>query len=283
MDCDPVCSNMKPAIKKSFLGDPRSGSNKEGVETLVLSKTEESGVLFCQRLKYIVKSIQVPDEKEAEPFISQPLNCKTSVKKIISETPVKKYICKLCGMEYLRNLNLVRHMRIHTGEVPYVCELCGKGFRRKDWLRIHSSVHTGNKQKRSKGYSCDECGKKFTSFTELQSHVYKHRGERPFACMHCDKKFFSKAYLRRHHSDSHSANKRFCCPVCGCGFSRLYTMQKHIRTHTRVKPFSCPDCRKNFSNKYCMNVHRKRHLAKSWCNAHTWMSHEFQIYSVCFY
>ncbi|XP_016330163.1 gastrula zinc finger protein XlCGF49.1-like isoform X1 [Sinocyclocheilus anshuiensis] len=261
MDWHPVCIDMKPAIKTSFLGDPRSGSNKEGVETLVLSKMEESGVLFCQQLKYRVKSIQVPDESpldiktEAEPFISQHLNC--------SKTSVKKYICKLCGMEYRQNISLVRHMRIHTSEAPHVCELCGRGFRRKDWLQLHSSVHTGNKRKPTKSFSCDECGKKFTGFTALQSHLYKHRGERPFACVHCDKTFYSQTNLKRHQVDSHSDNKAFCCPVCGSRFSRLFSLQKHTRTHTRERPFSCPDCGKTFSHKYSMNMHRKRHSAKS--------------------
>ncbi|XP_016144346.1 gastrula zinc finger protein XlCGF8.2DB-like isoform X4 [Sinocyclocheilus grahami] len=280
MDWHPVCIDMKPAIKTSFLGNPRSGSNKEGVETLVLSKMEESGALFCQQLKYRVKCIQVPDESpldiktEAEPFISQHLNC--------SKTSVKKYICKLCGMEYRQNISLVRHMRIHTSEAPHVCELCGRGFRRKDWLQLHSSVHTGNKRKPMKSFSCDGCGKKFTGFTALQSHLYKHRGERPFACVHCDKTFYSQTNLKRHQVDSHSDNKAFCCPVCGSRFSRLFSLQKHTRTHTRERPFSCPDCGKTFSHKYSMNSHRKRHSAKSKCNAHSCMSHEFLIYSVCF-
>ncbi|KAF4106091.1 hypothetical protein G5714_013753 [Onychostoma macrolepis] len=227
MDWHPDCIDMKPVIKKYFPGDPRSGSNKKGVETLVLSKMEESGVLFCQRLKYTEKSTPVPDESpldiktKAETFISQPLNyIKTSVKKVSSETPVKKYICKLCGMEYRQNISL-----------------------------------------NLKNHVCGECGKKFPGSTSLQSHLYKHRGERPFACAHCDKKFFSQTNLNRHHKDSHSG-KRFCCSVCGSGFSRLTTLQKHSRIHTGERPFSCPDCAKTFPYKYTLNMHLKLHAAK---------------------
>ncbi|XP_042625386.1 oocyte zinc finger protein XlCOF6.1-like [Cyprinus carpio] len=231
---------MKPAIKKYFPGDPRSESNKKGVETLVLSRMEESGVLFCQRLKYGVKTIQVPDEShpdiKTEASIAHPSNCST-IKKYHSKTPVQKYICKLCGIEYRQSISLVRHMRIHTGEAPYICE-----HRRKDWLQLHSSVHTGNKRKPAKSFSCHKCGKKFTGSTALQSHLYRHRGERPFVCAHCDKTFYSQTNLKRHQVDSHSDDKPFCCPVCGSRFSRLFTLQKHMRTHTGEIPFSCPDC-----------------------------------------
>ncbi|KAI2658082.1 hypothetical protein H4Q32_009551 [Labeo rohita] len=268
MNCHPDCIDMKPVIKTSFLGDPRSGSNKEGVETLVLSKMEESGVIFCQRLKYRVKNIQVPDERpldvktEAELSISKPSNfSKTPVKKHSTQTPVKEYICKLCGMEYRQNISLVRHMRIHTGEAPHVCELCGRAFRRKDWLQLHRSIHTGNKRKLVKSFSCHECGKKFTGSTALQSHLYKHRGERPFACVHCGKTFYSQTNLKRHQVDSHSDGKPFSCPVCGSGFSRLFSLEKHMRIHTGEMPFSCLDCGKTFRHKYSMDVHRKQHSA----------------------
>uniref|UniRef100_A0A8C1V9P7 C2H2-type domain-containing protein n=1 Tax=Cyprinus carpio TaxID=7962 RepID=A0A8C1V9P7_CYPCA len=65
-----------------------------------------------------------------------------------------------------------------------------------------------------------ECGKKFTGSTALQSHLYRHRGERPFVCAHCDKTFYSQTNLKRHQVDSHSDDKPFCCPVCGSRFSQ---------------------------------------------------------------
>ncbi|ROK15707.1 Zinc finger protein 718 [Anabarilius grahami] len=250
----PDCSDMKPS--ENFLGVSMSESTKEGIETLVLSKMEGSAVLFCQRLKYRVKTIQVPDgspsviKTENEPSIFLPSNRR--------KTPGKKFSCKLCGMEYQRSLGLVRHMRIHTGEAPYTCELCGMGFRRSDWLKIHITIHTGNKRKHMKRFSCDQCGKKFTGSTALQSHLYKHRGERPFACAYCDKTFLSQANLNRHHADCHS-EKQFCCPMCGIGFSRCSTLQKHMRIHTGERPFSCPDCGKTFPYKYSLDMHSKLH------------------------
>jgi hypothetical protein len=40
---------------------------------------------------------------------------------------------------------------------------------------------------------CDICGAPFTSKTELNAHMRRHLGERPYKCDHCDKAFTSKS------------------------------------------------------------------------------------------
>lgn len=36
--------------------------------------------------------------------------------------------CEVCGKEFLRRADMVKHLRTHTGERPYKCEICGFGF-----------------------------------------------------------------------------------------------------------------------------------------------------------
>ncbi|TST98564.1 Cadherin-23 [Bagarius yarrelli] len=90
----------------------------------------------------------------------------------------KKFVCNLCGMEYLRNRSLIIHMRIHTGETPYKCEVCDKGFRRSDWLSKHMKIHKGTSQnnRSKKLYSCDHCEKVYTCKTFILSHLRTHTG-----------------------------------------------------------------------------------------------------------
>ncbi|XP_073776395.1 zinc finger X-chromosomal protein [Danio rerio] len=257
----PDCINMKPVIKneESF---QESESTNNDVETLVLSKIEGSAALFCQRLKYEVKTIQESDQSSSDTEPEASVSKSGKRKKRSKKTPGKKYVCKLCGIEYRHSSNLGTHMRIHTGEAPYVCELCGRAFRRKDWLKLHSSIHMGVKRKLVKKFSCDQCGKKFVGSTALQSHLYQHKGERPFACVLCDKTFFSQTNLKRHQVDAHSDGKPFSCPVCESGFSRLYSLEKHMRLHTGERPYSCPECGKTFPLKYTLKMHLKTHSAK---------------------
>ncbi|XP_051946387.1 gastrula zinc finger protein XlCGF7.1-like [Xyrauchen texanus] len=236
------------------------GPTKDGEEILVLSHMEESVGYFCRRLNYTKKCTQVSDESPSdtdtntEPSASPPSNRR--------KTRGKKFSCKLCGVEFCRRSNMVRHMLIHTGESPYSCELCGRAFQRSDWLKSHVKIHMGEKRQREKRFVCDKCGMKFNTTASLQSHIWKHTGERPLSCPFCEKTYYRMRTLRQHQNDCHSGEKQFYCSLCGHSFARFDTLQKHTRIHTGEKPFLCSECGKTFSYKYSLLMHKKLHSDK---------------------
>uniref|UniRef100_A0AAY5L139 C2H2-type domain-containing protein n=1 Tax=Esox lucius TaxID=8010 RepID=A0AAY5L139_ESOLU len=63
---------------------------------------------------------------------------------------------------------LIRHERIHTGDLPYQCSYCPRKFNISAVLVEHERIHTGEKR-----CLCWECGKGFITLLEIHAS-YKH-------------------------------------------------------------------------------------------------------------
>ena len=84
--------------------------------------------------------------------------------------------CHVCDKTFTKPSQLVRHMRVHTGERPFACLMCKKSFNQKNALQIH---------------------------------MKKHTGERPHVCPHCEYAFSQKGNLKTHIMRSHSTEANF--------------------------------------------------------------------------
>ena len=80
-----------------------------------------------------------------------------------------------------------------AGEKPHECRLCKKRFSSTSNLKTHMRLHSGQKP-----YVCDICPSRFTQFVHLKLHKRLHTNERPFTCQTCNKKYISASGLRTH-------------------------------------------------------------------------------------
>ncbi|XP_061450206.1 zinc finger protein 236 isoform X3 [Rhineura floridana] len=101
--------------------------------------------------------------------------------------------CTFCPKSFKKPSDLVRHVRIHTGEKPYKCDECGKSFTVKSTLDCHVKTHTGQKL-----FSCHVCSNSFSTKGSLKVHMRLHTGAKPFKCPHCDLRFRTSGRRKTH-------------------------------------------------------------------------------------
>ncbi|XP_029376907.1 zinc finger protein 287-like [Echeneis naucrates] len=107
----------------------------------------------------------------------------------------KAFKCFQCNKEFDKNHQLVRHMRVHSGDRPFSCDFCGKTFTQNSNRTVHMRQHTGEKP-----YFCEKCGKRFASSHHLKSCTGKPRknSSKKFRCATCGRRFHTESNLKVH-------------------------------------------------------------------------------------
>ena len=92
--------------------------------------------------------------------------------KVLNDDNNEYFLCSLfnCKFSAKKHKDIVRHLRIHTGEKPFTCQYCNKTFDRQDNLKVHERIHTGEKP-----YKCNLCPYGCGDSGSLKKHMRVHK------------------------------------------------------------------------------------------------------------
>ncbi|XP_071962523.1 uncharacterized protein [Antedon mediterranea] len=194
----------------------------------------------------------------------------------------KRYKCNQCSKTYSSVGMIESHVEqyVPLNEKKLECDVCKKKFAFRGSLMMHLKlVHRDMEVVR-----CNLCHKEIKRHY-LNTHMKRHRNERPHKCSICGKGFVAKKVLTTHLS-IHTGYKPYKCQYCGRRFTVKSNMQLHERTHTGDRPFICNVCGKDFINRGTLKghmltrhhinlgkVHKCRHCTDSFTRLKTLVEH----------
>uniref|UniRef100_A0A3Q2DA47 C2H2-type domain-containing protein n=1 Tax=Cyprinodon variegatus TaxID=28743 RepID=A0A3Q2DA47_CYPVA len=195
---------------------------------VMLHKKEEN--LICSECgdEFVLQSQLVLHMEEHRKELSgvKVYTCKTCHREFKTLVELREHTKSHVKMRALTSSSRNYKRNIDRSGFTNSCHHCEKAFKKPSQLIRHIRIHTGERP-----YKCTHCNKAFNQKVVLQTHMVKHTGEKPHLCMFCPASFSQKGNLHSHVQRVHSETKGvpvFPCMDCSCSFRKLGSLNAHI-------------------------------------------------------
>ena len=128
-----------------------------------------------------------------------------TLKKHVLRHGEMKYLCQVCGHNFLFASDLASHETIHSEEKKFKCTYpkCGKNYKTKAEYNRHYNYRHKQKSAESKEIKCNICDKIFSKVKYLKEHMKSHMDDLPFGCHYCGKCFKWRLGHKLHVDEEH--------------------------------------------------------------------------------
>ncbi|KAK3932260.1 Gastrula zinc finger protein XlCGF26.1 [Frankliniella fusca] len=169
------------------------------------------------------------------------------------------FTCPECSIELETWKRMKGHLwKLHSVDMElYSCDQCGyKTPSLSNLNNIHSKIHGTEKP-----FLCDTCGKGFKTTKQLRNHKIIHvRKDGPLeTCEICCRTFGSNRMLRNHINTVHNKVRPYMCSECGHTAANRSSLKMHLRQHTGDRPYGCDQCDYTTADHNSLRRHKKRH------------------------
>ncbi|XP_058058974.1 zinc finger and BTB domain-containing protein 24-like [Anopheles bellator] len=142
---------------------------------------------------------------------------------------------------------------LSTTKQTHLCKICNTTYKYKHALETHLRRHRGDRP-----YKCEHCEKAFVVPFELRRHVRTHTGQKPYKCRFCDRNY-SDFGSKTKHERTHTGERPYKCEFCRKSFSYSHVLSSHLLTHTGVKKYCCTICGKRCTKSHHLKAHLNTH------------------------
>lgn len=190
------CSSKNSLTMKNYK-DHGTCAGKKNFNTHFLAKSKTTRTVLNKRRKLIENRLKYP--------FQQSLSKEEAKPSLFRSSHDLRFKCRYCDKAFSIQGNLIKHIRIHTGEKPFKCDFCTAAFANPSNLTRHIRTHTGEKP-----YKCLHCERRFRASSNMRSHQHTHFKYPPYKCNVCQEKFKLvnryRLHLKSHQNQQGSNN-----------------------------------------------------------------------------